>query len=173
MARGFTRRPNVRGSRRATQWIGSADSNNKASLAAGDTVLDQTFAFAEPATIIRVRGSLWVGSDQAAVTEEPFGALGFTIASDAAAAVGVGSVETPIVDEASDNWYVWMPFLSSVNFVSAVGTEFNYMARHDFDSKAMRKVDDGDTNCVVLENASAGDGLVYILKFRMLVKLHG
>ncbi len=53
----------VRGPRRATQWLGSADSTTFTTLANSGGVFDQSFAFAEDATIIRTRGSLWVSSD--------------------------------------------------------------------------------------------------------------
>ncbi len=162
-----------RGPRRSTLWLASADVTDKQALAAGVSIFDQSFAFNEPATIIRTRGSVWVGVDQQAANEEPFGALGFTIASDAAAAVGIGSLETPITEESSDNWFVWLPWLASIEAGDGTGFTPGYMERYDFDSKAMRKVDDGDTAVVVMENASAADGCVYIIKFRMLVKLHG
>jgi len=40
------------------------------------------------------------------------------------------------------------------------------------DSKAMRKVQEGQDIAIVLENGSALDGMLFLLQFRMLVKLH-
>ncbi len=163
-----------RGQRRATEWIGSADSTAVSSLAAGAGVLNQSFAFsAEPATVVRTRGSLWVASDQVAATEEPFGALGFIVVRDAAFSAGVASIPTPITEEGDDGWFLWQAFLAS--FQAGGGTytgDVNQYVRYDFDSKAQRKVQDGDTVVVMLENASSTAGLSYFIKFRMLVKLH-
>jgi len=41
-----------------------------------------------------------------------------------------------------------------------------------FDSRAMRKVEDGQDIVSVAENASGSAGLTYVAKYRMLVKLH-
>ena len=162
----------VRGSRRATQWLGSADQTDRTGLAAATAIFDQFFNFGEDATIVRTRGSLWVSTDQSANNEEPFGALGFSVVTDQAAAAGVASLPTPITDEASDNWFLWIPWMAGLRVADATGI-MNPWVEYKFDSKAMRKVDDGDNVVVMLENASAADGALFIIKFRMLVKLHG
>ena len=162
----------VRSVRRSTQWLGSAVETGPSTLAAASVVLDQTFAFGEPATIIRTRGQLYIRSDQGAATEEPFGAMGIAVVTNEAAAAGVASVPTPMTEKASDSWFVWQPFLADVFFSDATGTR-NAFRIFEFDSKAMRKVHDGNTGVLVLENANASDGLNYMVSFRMLVKLHG
>ena len=172
----FKRRTFVRsgsGSKRATQWLSSADVTGFSGLAASAAVFDQTFPFGEDATIIRTRGTLWVSSDQVAASEEPFGALGMSVVTDQAAAIGVTALPTPITDESSDNWFLWMPWMASITLATAVSIQSNPYVAYPFDSKAMRKVDDGDNVAVVLENSSGADGVRFILKFRMLVKLHG
>ncbi len=158
--------------RRGTQWLFSADSTGTQAIGAGASVFDQSFAFAEPATIVRTRGTLWVASDQNAANEQPFGALGMAVVTDQAAAIGVTAIPTPITDEGSANFFLWIPWLADFRITSTFVAEFNTFQRYEFDSKAMRKVDDGDTAVVTLENASASDGMLYIVKFRMLVKLH-
>ncbi len=160
------------GPRRKTEWLASADVTGQTALAASSVILDSSFAFTQPETIVRTRGSLWVSSDQATANEEPFGALGMMVVSDQAAAAGVAAVPTPIQEEDDDNWFVWVPFLASLRLATAVGFVANPFMEYKFDSKAMRKVAAGDTLIVVLENASSTDAMNYVVKFRTLTKLH-
>jgi len=165
-----------RGPRRGTSWVSSADSTGTTALAAGAVILDSTFAvgaglFDAPFTIVRTRGLVMIKSDSEAATETPFGALGMAVVSAPAAAGGVGSIPTPISEESSELWFLWEPFIAPVVFGSAVGIN-KIDQTHYFDSKAMRKVEDGNTVVFVLENASALHGLEYVIKFRMLIKLH-
>jgi len=161
------------GSRRATQWLGSANDTDVTLLAAATAVLDQSFAFGEPATIVRTRGSLWVASDQSIASEFPFGALGMAVVTDQAFAAGAASIPAPYTESDADTFFLWESFATGLVFKSGVGTESQPWARTDFDSKAMRKVDDNSTAVVMLENGSATDGLQFIITFRMLVMLHG
>ena len=172
--RSFSRLPARRqGPRRMSQWVASADSTASQTLAAATAVIDSSFTAASlaaqfvPSTVVRVRGTLWVASDQASASEEPFGALGFSVVEEAARAAGVASVLTPINDETSDGFWVWLPF--QAYFATGQGVTWQ---RYDFDSKAMRKIENDDAIIVTLENAHATFGLEYILKFRMLFKLH-
>jgi len=171
MARRFPRSVVTR-QRRATQWLQSAIDTGSTSLAAGAAVLDQSFAFGEKATIVRTRGRLWVKSDQIASTEEPFGAIGLAVVTDQAFAIGVTAVPTPITDASSDNWFLWEPWQASMVAATQVGFSGDSWTGYELDSKAMRKVDDGDTVVVVLENTSGAHGCEFIVTFRMLVKLH-
>jgi len=178
MARRISRGGVIRsGPRRATKWIASADIDAEASLAASASVLTQTLSAASlvntlPATIVRTRGILWVSSDQEAQDEEPFGALGFAVVSEQARATGITAVPTPITDEGSDLWFVHQYWQADMSFISASGYTTNGFKAYEFDSKAMRKVQDGDSVAVVMENANASFGCTFILKFRMLFKLH-
>ncbi len=170
----MTRRRGFHGSPRprATEWLASADVTDFDTLAAGAAVLDQTFSFGEDVTIMRTRGSIWVGTDQTAAAEFPFGALGLLIASDAAITAGVASLPTPITEESSELWFLHQHFAASFLFGDATGFASPSSVRYDFDSKAMRKASQGEGIGVLVENSSAADGLQYILKFRILVKLH-
>ena len=164
-----------RGERRKTEWVGSADTTGIKALGGNSAVLDQTqagSAIDAPATVVRTRGSLWVRSDQVSGTEDPFGAIGFAVVSAQAAAIGVTAVPTPITDEGSDLFFVWEPFQASIVVASSIGIDANPMREYKIDSKAMRKLTSDETIIVVLENASATAALSYILKFRMLIKLH-
>jgi len=173
--RGFIHRAGSRVPRRATEWVASADSVATQLLAAASSVLDQTLSEASladivPATVIRVRGELFVGMDQSAASEQAFGALGMAVVSEQARVAGVASVPTPITDEGSDLWFVHQFWAAPV----FVGTDASLLKwyRYSFDSKAMRKLEDGMSIVVVLENASATAGMQYLLKFRMLFKYH-
>ena len=161
-----------RGPKRSTQWLGSADNTAVTNLASNGTRLDQTFPFGEPATIIRTRGTLWVMPDQETTDEDAFGAFGMAVVTDEAAAIGVTAVPAPSSVSDSDQWFLWLPWFTNLRFQSGVGVEPNIAQRFDFDSKAMRKVHDGSTAIVVIENDTSV-GLDFALLFRMLIKLHG
>ena len=158
--------------RRSTQWIGSTDETTVTALGASSVVLDQSFPFGEPATIVRIRGGLWVQSDQLATTERAFGAIGMAVVTDQALAIGVTAVPTPITDSPSEEFLLWAPFYTDVQRGDGTGFIFNSAAYVPLESKAMRKVDDSRAIVVVLQNIS-GVGMNYLMHFRMLVKLHG
>ncbi len=152
-----------------TEWAASLDSDTAQVLAAGAFILDQSLLAPGlvPSTIVRVRGTLWVASDQASASEEPFGALGFSVVSDPARLIGITALPTPITDEGSELFFVYQAFQTF--FATGQGVVWQ---RYDFESKAMRKFEDGEAIVVTLENASAAFGLEYLLKFRLLLKLH-
>ena len=174
MARGHVVLPR-RGQRRATTWIPSADSTDIQALAAGGVVLDQDFSGAQvdatgPFTITRTVGYIAVATDQAAATEFPFGAVGCMVVQEVARVGGVGNVPTPISEEGDDQWFVYQGFATGGIFVTGGMAPFQYV--FPFDSRAQRKVEEGQAIVWTVENASATDGLNYILKFRMLIKRH-
>ncbi len=170
--------PRRQGPRRATLWVASADVTGFQTLAAATKQLNQSFSDAQlfgaglaPSTVVRVRGTMWVRSDQNIAVEEPFGALGFAVVSENARASGaLGSLPGPIADEPADLWFAYMFFQGGNIAVDA--TFQNPWSRYDFDSRAMRKVDEGEGIVVMLENAVASHGMQVILKFRMLFKSH-
>ena len=179
MARGFHRgfsRPLRQGQRRATEWLGSADVSVTQNLAANTVILLQSLTAVEiaklPFTVTRTRGSIWVASDQVAATRTPFGALGFSVVSQPAIAIGVTAVPLPLFDENSDMFFVHTFWATSFTFVTAAGFSSDGFIRTDFDSKAMRKVQEGEDIAVVVENGAAAGGVDMLLKFRLLIKLH-
>ncbi len=176
MADRFVRRSGVsRGRlapRRSTQWIGSADDTALTTLGADVILLDQTFPFGEPATIVRTRGMLYLGPSANAADSTGFGVMGMAVVTDAAAAIGVTAIPAPSSNNDDDVWFVWTPFVANVRFDDATGFQVNTINKFPFDSKAMRKVHDGSTAVVMLENDTT-TALQYVLHFRMLIKLHG
>ncbi len=173
----MARRPFVRsggrGARRKTQWIrtdaASGGTDFKA-LAAATAVIDQNVPGVAPDTIIRLRGMLQVASDQSGANEEPFGAFGIAVVSEQAFAIGVTAVPTPYTDADSDLWMMHGYFAAPIRFNDATGFG-NISQRVDFDSKAMRKLNEDETLIIVLENASATDGIRYTFNVAILVKV--
>ncbi len=163
-----------RGPRRSTEWFASADVTAVATLAAGSKVLDQSLTTAElaklPFTVVRVRGEVLVISDQIAGAEEQLLGIGFGVFSDTAVAAGVASLPDPITNESDDLWFVHKFVFNTILGTSNI--QGNIGGVQMFDSKAMRKVEEGSDIAVVLANGSASFGLEFWLKFRLLVKLH-
>ena len=155
---------------RLTEWFGSALPTVKA-LAGATFAIDQVLTSTElakrPFTVTRTVGSLFVGNDQVAAIERPFGALGFAVVSEQAQTAGAASVPDPVADIGSDLWLCYRAF-------GAIGapTTGNPWTEFTFDSRAQRKVEDGSEIVVMIGNAgAAADILNYVLMFRMLVKV--
>ena len=164
------------GARRKTQWLGRVFSTDSITLGANTVILDSVLTTIEkalrPFTIVRSVGLLSVRSDQQAATESPFGGLGFAIVSDQAITVGVTAVPNPVSDVESDLWFLYQAFATGLSLITAAGFETRAFDHFPFDSRAMRKVEEGQDFAAVLANASATDGMDYILNYRLLVKLH-
>ena len=161
-----------------TAWAASADTTVfSPAVGPGVNRLDQSLSAAvldpsSPTTIVRVRGEIWVRSDQDAVNETGFGALGFAVVNDNARAAGAASILGPITNEAADQWFVHQ-FFNAGNVGPTTGALFgNPWHRYSFDSKAMRKVEEGDAIVVMVENAAVTFSFEFLLKFRLLLKLH-
>ena len=177
MARRIVRAALRQGQRRATTWVASADMTAVANLAAATSVLHQSISGASllaaglvPGTIVRVRGSLYTKADTIAAAEQPFGAMAMLIVGEAARAAGIASINQPIADEASEQFFVYEQWFGG-GITDTAGFKAPWYIQN-FDSKAMRKIQEGDAIAVVLENASASHGMQFIIKFRLLVKLH-
>ena len=161
------------GPRRLTDWVASVDRTDVTALLANSIILDSlydaTALAGRPFTITRTIGSLWVMSDQAAAFETPIVGLGMMVVTEKAAALGITAVPTPFTDESDDGWFV---YATAVAVADTTNGRAASAVRIDFDSRGQRKVEDGQTMVVVLENSSAADGASYVLKFRQLIKLH-
>ncbi len=57
-------------------------------------------------------------------------------------------------------------------FISGIGFHPVGGISKDFDSKAMRKVEDGDQMISVVEASSLSEGVIIDVMFRQLIKLH-
>jgi len=163
--------------RRETFWtaqiptqdvIASADTANFIGSGGTDITLNR------PLTIVRTRGVLQVGSDQNSATEDQEIGFGMVVVSDQAIAIGVTAIPTPMVDINSDLWFVYELIFSNYDVISAIGTRAADGATRfiQFDSKAMRKVEDGTNLAVVAETSPTSEGVSIVSGFRMLLKLH-
>jgi len=158
--------------RRATNWLGGsflqttlASTNAVAltsSLSAGALAL-------RPFTVVRTRGVMLVTSDQTSVSEVYSVQMGFAVVSDQATAIGVTAVPTPDTDINSDAWFVYESVFGSFEVTSDIGRLLNGTL-HNYDSKAMRKVDEGFDVVQVMECPSSS--AIVRDSFRTLIKLH-
>jgi len=170
---GFISRGGVR--RRETAWLGGV--TVRSTLAAGSTSILQSSLNAaalasRPFTVIRVRGVMFVKSDQAAANEFQDVAYGNAVVSDQAVAIGVTAVPTPDTDDASDLWFVYKRILNEMLFSDATGINSPYGIFGEFDSKAMRKIEDGQDLVEVVETGPLSSGVVVTTYARTLIKLH-
>ncbi len=161
---------------RQTLWIGQKVA--QANLAAASTaVFFGSFNAAalalRPFTIVRTRGVWHVQSDQAAADERYQLALGFSVITDQASAIGVTAVPTPATDVSSDAFFLYETIQGSYEFGAGVTAEMDsWGITKDFDSKAMRKVEEGFDLAAVAETFDTSAGAKLDVSFRLLVKLH-
>ena len=121
-----------------------------------------------PWTIVRVRGYIHLESDQNAAAENQAIAIGMAVVSDQAVAIGVTAVPTPVADGGSDLWFMYQQLMTSSVVDGNLGIGMEY------DSRAMRKVEDGQQLVVVLgtEVAALTAGVFLRHMGRLLIKLH-
>ncbi len=169
---GFVRRNNRMV--RETVWFGGVISVTTLAAASTATLVTSLNAAAlalRPFTVIRTRGTLQLTSDQTAATENQDVQYGRCVVSDQATAIGVTAVPTPSTDNSSDAWYVFETVFSQLFVTTDIG-RFISVQQHDFDSRAMRKVEDGFDVISVVETGAGSDGAVIRAFARTLVKLH-
>ncbi len=164
-----------RGPRRETDWI--ALSPLVDTLDGSGTVLVSTANAAlqalAPYTIVRTHLYWSFQSDQVIASEFFACAIGMAVVSSQSAAVGVGSIPTPLTDLGSDKWLLWDFMTGAFNFQSAVGVDAQFESNHyRIDSKAMRKVEDGEASVLVLEAPAFSSGMTVTTAGRQLIKLH-
>ncbi len=163
------------GTRRESLWIG-VPAVDVTLAAAGSALLIGTLNAAalalRPFTIVRVRGFWHVRLDQTAALEDWGASLGYSVVSDQAAAVGVTAVPLPEDDLGSDMFFVHEFNYGTFGFISGVGAQEIGVGR-SYDSKAMRKLDDGQDLAITVQVPAAGPQSATILHAaRILVKLH-
>jgi len=172
---GFIIRGGVR--KRETVWFGGTAFNQ--SLATTTSValvlsLNAAALAFRPFTVIRTRGLVRVNSDQVGATEDYGASFGMAVVSEQAVAIGVTAVPTPTVDSSSDLWYVYEFLIGQFQFLTSAGV-FESGVERIIDSKAMRKVEDGQDLVGVVEGPGSGlapTGSQIAGFTRILVKLH-
>ena len=124
-------------------------------------------------TILRTVGRLAVSSNQAAASEFQIGAFGAIIVSDAAVAVGVTAIPGPVTDSADDGWFLYVPIVQAMEFGTGVGLHPNWATGYDFDSKARRRIQEGEQIAFMVENGSAAHAFEIAAVIRMLTMVSG
>ena len=122
-----------------------------------------------PFTIVRTLLSYQLESDQAAAIEHQMAGTGVAVVSDQAVAVGVTAVPTPTTDMGSDLWFIHQLIFGDE---SALTDRTRSATRVLVESKAMRKVQDGEDIVHVIEADTLGDGITIRSGGRMLIKLN-
>ncbi len=159
--------------RRETQWLTAPYAST--TIAAGSTaVLTLVNTVAElalrPFTVIRIRGFAHFVSDQEAASENFGASIGFCVVSDQAVAVGITAVPTPETDRESD---LWMLFESVYGRLIRTASGMTWGGSGvKYDSKAMRKVEEGAQLIQVMETPSGVSSAVIQDAGRILIKLH-
>ncbi len=123
-----------------------------------------------PFTVVRVRGVLQVRSDQVASIETYGVDFGMAVVSDQAVAIGVTAVPTPLTDKGSDLWFVYEQMFGTQTGNANTGNVQQVGFSKEFDSRAMRKVEEGQDVIAVVENEI--NGVIVVSSGRFLIKLH-
>ncbi len=168
MAR-VARRQFVRSARKPSTWSRTV-STAPLTVAAGTKAVFTTFVLNNVGigeTVRRTRGAIMVASDQTSNFEFQFGALGFVVVSDLAIAAGAASIPGPVTEAQDDGWFVWQAFLRA----SSQSVSKNALQYFEFDSKAMRRIEEGFGVAVMVENAHATHGMQVALQVSMLTTI--
>ncbi len=164
----------VRSERRKTLWL-AVPHTLQILGASGTAVLTLSLNAAalalRPFTVVRTRLKWLVESDQVAASENYVGNIGCAVVSDQAVGIGVTAVPTPATDLSSDKWFMIDQWEGSITFASGTGVRENW-GNKTLDSKAMRKVDQGEDLVLVVEAGLGGSGCAIQVSGRQLIKLH-
>ena len=145
LRRGLTRGRTIVSNRRSTGWEeGPGGTTNTQLVAVGSaftgTVLQ---AVVDGLTLVRLRGQLQLFLSAASTATSGFaGAFGIGVATNAALAVGINAVPTPITEQQWNGWLFWTP-IQFHSVTATIGDGVNAASVSQFitvDSKAMRKV---------------------------------
>ncbi len=118
-------------------------------------------------TVRRIRGVVSVRSDQASAVENQLGAFALVIVSDLALTAGAASIPSPVIDASDDGWFVYVPF-AQASQTSGGGVVSH---QYEFDSKAMRRVEEGFGVAIMVANASPAHALTVSFGVSLLSSL--
>ena len=116
-------------------------------------------------TIRRTIGRIMVLSDQASVHEEQLGAFGLVVVNDLALAAGAASIPGPVTEAGDDGWFVWEPLIAAGSQIA--NPSGGPIIGLPFQSRAMRRVEEGFSVAIMVENASA----LHVFEFAMGISL--
>ncbi len=172
MARRFHRSGSTR-PKRETLWIALGfliDTTDASSIIISS--LNAAALALRPFTVVRTHISYEFGSDQNAASEVQSGAIAMAVVSDQASAIGVTAVPTPTTDIGSDLFFVHEIMFNTLVVSDATGKNFRTSQTGKVDSKAMRRVVEGEDIVFVFESSALSSGATITTAGRMLVKLH-
>ena len=177
------RRGFVRGAaRRRTGWnLGPASGASGGFVqtisATGSLLMTQGFlVVTDGVTLIRVRGQLMLALATVAAAGDGFtGAFGIGVVPGGArgfTGVGGGALPIPITNAEDETW-IWHQFFAMQSIVASVDqSEGSAVYRQQVDTKAMRKMNDGDILYASIEVAEVGTATMDIhFDSRALFKL--
>jgi len=159
---------------RKTFWF--SGTSVESAITAANTAVVQTSLNAaalalRPFTIVRTRGYFHIISDQLSANERYEAAYGLIVVSDQAVAIGVTAVPTPSTDSQS-GWFVYERGVDAHQFITGAGFQSHTGLFQTFDSKAMRKVEEGQDVISVAETGPNSQGVTVTAFSRILIKLH-
>ena len=160
---------------RETSWFGISPTNTNlpaANSAILFTGLTAGLLAMRPFTVIRTRGFWHISSDQEIADEVQQVGMSLSVVSDQALAIGITAVPTPFADVESDLFFMYELLTTRFLLGSAVGFAGDFGVGAKFDSRAMRKVEEGQDLAYVLEAASTSNGTNVQKAGRVLIKLH-
>ncbi len=163
-----------RSTRRKTEWIsGTTDfldltaSEKKRNLSFSQAALVDLVPF----TIIRTVGVIVIAADLNFITNQLFvGAFGGCIANDQARAIGVTALPGPFSEAGDDVWFQHQFFGMQID--DRADSDLVNSQTIVIDSKAQRKVEDGQAIQFLTEGGGEADGFDISTMLRILVKLH-
>ena len=170
MARGRVLRRSAAAPRRQTQWI--ALTVNWTNFSASTFVNMGQFAQAQlvnlvPFTIVRTVGICCVSIDPNPILNQDFSmAFGGCVAREQSG----NQLPAPFANADSDAWF-WHQF-AAMEYETDTGGDNVISMQIPVDSKAQRKVSDGDKISFLAQGGSAADGFEAALYLRILLKLH-
>ena len=95
------------------------------------------------------------------------------IVSERAQAVGITALPDPVIEANADFWFLFVPWATSMTIETvAEQSHDNHPYQMVFDSKAQRKVEEGEVFVGIMANASAAQAIEFQIQVRVLIKLH-
>ena len=161
----------VRGSKRLTQWVGTADQVSTA-IATNTSVLVAVFASSAAGiirpTVVRTRGTAIFRPTAFSADLEYSGAYGLAVVSDQAVAAGAASIPRPFTDDDWGGWLVHGYYQGHLEFQSGVGIS-SFPNLTEIDSKAMRRISENESLVWMVESQSGA--IQASIHARVLLKL--
>jgi len=133
-------------------WNGVSSSLTVTSGSSG--IQDVSGAFGQSGTIVRIRGNILASLDSPTINEKTAVAMGIIRTTEEQLAVGITAIPNPQADLDADwQWHGFLPLQAVVDVTSGAGSQEN-VGRLVIDSKAMRKVRQGENLTFVVDNTA-------------------